>query len=61
MIPESHQDLVAWETRPVAHIARVGPSGEPQSSPVWFEWDRTHIKFSLTKGLGDAIGRFRPL
>lgn len=49
MIPESHQDLVAWETRSFAHMATVGPSGEPQSSPVWFEWDGTHIKFSLTK------------
>lgn len=50
MIPESHQDLVAWETRSFAHMATVGPSGEPQSSPVWFEWDGTHIRFSLTKG-----------
>lgn len=50
MIPESHQDLVAWETRSFAHMATVGPSGEPQSSPVWFEWDGAHIKFSLTKG-----------
>jgi hypothetical protein len=29
-------------------VATIGPSGEPQSSPVWFEWDGTHIKFSLT-------------
>lgn len=49
MIPESHIDLVAWDTRSFAHMATIGPSGEPQSSPVWFEWDGTHIKFSLTK------------
>lgn len=30
-------------------MATIGPDGEPQSSPVWFEWDGTHIKFSLTK------------
>jgi PPOX class probable F420-dependent enzyme len=48
MIPDSHSDLVAWETRSFAHIATIGPNGEPQSSPVWFEWDGTNIKFSLT-------------
>lgn len=48
MIPESHLDLVAWETKSFAHIATIGPHGEPQSSPVWFEWDGTHVKFSLT-------------
>jgi PPOX class probable F420-dependent enzyme len=48
MIPDSHVDLLAWETKSFAHIATIGPSGEPQSSPVWFEWDGTNIKFSLT-------------
>lgn len=50
VIPETHVDLVAWETRSFAHVATVGPEGEPHSSPVWFEWDGTHIKFSLTTG-----------
>jgi len=49
-IPESHADLVSWDTRSFAHVASIGPKGEPQSSPVWFEWDGTHIKFSLTTG-----------
>jgi hypothetical protein len=48
MIPDSHIDLLAWETRSFAHLATIGPDGEPQTSPVWFEWDGTHIKFSLT-------------
>jgi PPOX class probable F420-dependent enzyme len=48
LIPDSHVDLLAWETRSFAHVATIGPDGEPQSSPVWFEWDGTHIKFSLT-------------
>jgi hypothetical protein len=48
LIPDSHIDLLAWDTRSFAHVATIGPSGEPQSSPVWFEWDGTHIKFSLT-------------
>jgi PPOX class probable F420-dependent enzyme len=49
-IPTSHADLVAWDTRSFAHVATVGPKGEPHNSPVWFEWDGTHIKFSLTTG-----------
>ena len=48
LIPDSHIDLLAWDTRSFAHVATIGPDGEPQSSPVWFEWDGTHIKFSLT-------------
>ncbi len=49
IIPSSLRDLVSWETKSFAHIATIGPDGEPQSSPVWFEWDGTHIKLSLTK------------
>jgi PPOX class probable F420-dependent enzyme len=49
VIPDSHLDLVSWETKSFAHVATIGLEGEPQSSPVWFEWDGTHIKFSLTK------------
>lgn len=49
MIPESHADLVAWETKSFAHVATIGPGGQPHTSPVWFEWDGSHINFSLTK------------
>lgn len=49
MIPDSHADLLDWDTKAFAHLATTGPQGEPQSSPVWFDWDDTHIKFSLTK------------
>lgn len=31
-----------------AHLATVGPKGEPQSSPVWFLWDGEYIKFTHT-------------
>lgn len=49
MIPDSHADLLDWDTKAFAHVASLGPSGEPQNSPVWFDWDGTHIRFSLTK------------
>jgi PPOX class probable F420-dependent enzyme len=47
IIPESHLDLL--ESTPLAHIATIGPRGEPQSSPVWFGWDGEYVKFSQTK------------
>ena len=50
MIPDSHADLLDWDTRSFAHVATIGPKGEPQSNPVWFDWDGTHVKFSLTTG-----------
>jgi PPOX class probable F420-dependent enzyme len=46
-IPESHADIL--NTTAFAHIATVGPRGEPQSSPVWFDWDGQYFYFSQTK------------
>lgn len=46
VIPESHADLVE---RPVlAHVATLGPKGEPQNNPVWFEMKDGLIRFSQT-------------
>ncbi|MGD9890591.1 MAG: PPOX class F420-dependent oxidoreductase [Dehalococcoidia bacterium] len=46
-IPEKYQDLL---TKPsFAHIATIGPKGEPQTTPVWIDWDGQHILFSQTK------------
>ncbi len=47
-IPEKFNDLL--ESNALAHIATIGPKGEPQTSPVWFGWDGTHVLFSQTKG-----------
>ncbi|GAC1653940.1 MAG: PPOX class F420-dependent oxidoreductase [Ktedonobacteraceae bacterium] len=47
-IPAEFNDLL--EANALANIATVGPKGEPQTSPVWFGWDGTHILFSQTKG-----------
>ncbi len=46
-IPEGYQDLL--ETTALIHVATLGPNGEPQNNPVWFDWDGEHIKFSQTK------------
>ena len=47
-IPAEFNDLL--ESNALAHIATIGPKGEPQTSPVWFDWDGTHILFGQTKG-----------
>ena len=46
VIPENFQDILASTT--LAHVATLGPRGEPQSTPVWFIWDGQHLKFSQT-------------
>jgi PPOX class probable F420-dependent enzyme len=46
-IPTEFNDLL--ESKALANIATVGPKGEPQNNPVWFDWDGSHILFSQTK------------
>ncbi len=36
-IPEGYEDLL--RSTAVAHVAIIGPKGEPQVNPVWFDWD----------------------
>ncbi|MDQ3044078.1 MAG: PPOX class F420-dependent oxidoreductase [Chloroflexota bacterium] len=45
-IPASHSDLL--ESTALAHVASIGPQGEPQSNPVWFGWDGEYLTFSQT-------------
>jgi len=47
VIPEDYADLL--QTTALAHIATTGPQGEPHSTPVWFDFDGNHIRFSQTK------------
>lgn len=46
-IPASHADLL--DSTALAHVATIGPNGEPQVTPVWFAWDGSHLRFSQTK------------
>jgi PPOX class probable F420-dependent enzyme len=45
-IPATHADLL--ESKALAHVATIGPRGEPQVNPVWFGWDGQHLSFSQT-------------
>lgn len=47
VIPEQYADLL--QSNGLAHVATIGPKGEPQNNPVWFGWDGTHLLFSQTK------------
>jgi PPOX class probable F420-dependent enzyme len=44
VIPADMEDLLA--STALAHVATIGPGGEPQSSPVWFDWDGRYLRFS---------------
>lgn len=46
MIPDTHLDLVTGKS--FAHVATIGPDGEPQSTPVWINGDADTIRFSQT-------------
>ena len=54
-IPQEYADLLHAAT--LAHVATIGPKGEPHNTPVWFDWDGNHIRFSQTK----ARQKFRNL
>jgi PPOX class probable F420-dependent enzyme len=47
VIPENFLDIL--QSKAFAHVATIGPKGEPQVNPVWFVWDGTHILFSVNK------------
>ncbi|MCP2164129.1 PPOX class F420-dependent oxidoreductase [Goodfellowiella coeruleoviolacea] len=48
VLPEDREGILT--KRAFAHVATIGPNGEPQSSPVWIDWDGEFLKFSQTTG-----------
>jgi PPOX class probable F420-dependent enzyme len=48
-IPASHADLLT--TKPAfAHVATLNADGGPQVTPVWIDFDGTHVLFNTAKG-----------
>lgn len=47
-IPETYQDL--FSKRAFAHLATLMPDGTPQVTPVWCDYDGTHIRINSAKG-----------
>lgn len=47
-IPEKYVDLM--QKKAFLQLATLMPDGSPQVSPVWFEYDGTHILINSAKG-----------
>lgn len=48
-IPASHTDLLT--TKPAfAHVSTLNADGSPQVTPVWIDFDGTHVVFNTAKG-----------
>ena len=47
-IPQSHRDL--FDKKSFAHLATVGTDGAPQVTPVWIDYDGTHVRFNTARG-----------
>ena len=43
-IPAEFEDILRSKT--LAHVATIGPDGEPQSTPVWYTWDGSRVRIS---------------
>ena len=48
LIPAAFTDILV--STALAHVATIGPNGEPQSTPVWFVWDGERVLISQTEG-----------
>lgn len=46
-IPEDFKDLM--DEKGFAHLATIGPKGEPHTSPVWYDFDGENVLVSHTK------------
>lgn len=47
-IPEQYRDL--FQKKTFAHLATIGADGAPQVTPVWCDFDGTHVRFNTAKG-----------
>jgi PPOX class probable F420-dependent enzyme len=48
-MPDQYRDLFTSK-KAFAHLATVGAGGAPQVTPVWVDWDGTHVRFNTAKG-----------
>ena len=47
-IPDSHRDIL--DKKALAHLATLMPDGAPQVTPVWCDYDGTHVCINSAKG-----------
>jgi len=49
-IPDNFLDLFSRDKKAFAHVATVMADGSPQLTPVWFDFDGTHIVINTAAG-----------
>lgn len=47
-IPEQYRDL--FQKKAFGHLATINADGTPQVTPVWVDFDGTHVRFNTAKG-----------
>ncbi len=47
-IPTTHRDLL--DSKALANLGTVMKDGSPQVTPVWFDFDGTHVRVNSAKG-----------
>ena len=52
-IPQHFADLLSWEKKSFAHLAVVLGDGTPHCTPLWFDYDGTHLI------INSALGRVK--
>ncbi len=50
LIPDSHLDLLAEETKAFLYLATLNRDGSPQVTPVWFDSDGQRLLVNTAKG-----------
>jgi len=48
VIPSSHADL--FKKKAFAHLVTLMPGGQPQSTPVWVDYDGHHVLINTAQG-----------
>ena len=49
-ISESFAELLSWEKKSFAHLALVLSDGTPHCTPLWFDYDGTHLIINSARG-----------
>jgi PPOX class probable F420-dependent enzyme len=47
-VPKRYRDL--FQKRGFAHVATLRPDGSPHVTPVWVDYDGTHVRFNTARG-----------
>jgi PPOX class probable F420-dependent enzyme len=47
-IPQKYLDL--FSKKAFGHLATIMPDGSPQVTPVWIDYDGTHVRFNSARG-----------